>query len=126
MEPSTAVRQAEVAAAKTMIERAHDDLDLWPERLIAHLLALRLLSSRIIAYPFVTRTQYPGIRLSRLGDGRAMVGSGQVRGTARLEPEVGFRQSEPPSINHRIAGDDQRCGGRDLAHPRGVSPWRDQ
>ena len=35
MEPSTAVRQAEVAAAKTMIERAHDDLDLWPERLIA-------------------------------------------------------------------------------------------
>ena len=35
VEPSTAVRQAEVAAAKTMIERAHDDLDLWPERLIA-------------------------------------------------------------------------------------------
>jgi predicted transcriptional regulator len=28
VEPSTAVRQAEVAAAKTMIERAHDDLDL--------------------------------------------------------------------------------------------------
>ena len=35
VEPSTAVRQAEVAAAKTMIERAHDELDLWPERLIA-------------------------------------------------------------------------------------------
>ena len=34
MEPSTAVRQAEVAAAKAMIERAHDDLDLCPERLI--------------------------------------------------------------------------------------------
>ena len=35
VEPSTAVRQAEVTAAKTMIERAHDDLDLWPVRLIA-------------------------------------------------------------------------------------------
>src|SRR5215468_11735540 len=35
VEPSTAVRQAEVTAAKTMIERAHDRLDLWPERLIA-------------------------------------------------------------------------------------------
>jgi transposase len=35
VEPSTAVRQAEVTAAKTMIERAHDNLDLWPERLIA-------------------------------------------------------------------------------------------
>ena len=35
VEPSTAVRQAEVAAAKTMIERAHDDLDLWPQWLIA-------------------------------------------------------------------------------------------
>jgi hypothetical protein len=31
MEASTAVRQAEVTAAKTMIERAHDRLDLWPE-----------------------------------------------------------------------------------------------
>ena len=35
VEPSTAVRQTELAAAKTMIERVHDDLDLWPERLIA-------------------------------------------------------------------------------------------
>ena len=35
VEPSTAVRQAEVTAAKTMIERTHDDLGLWPERLIA-------------------------------------------------------------------------------------------
>jgi IS5 family transposase len=35
VEPSTAVRQAELAAAETMIERVHDDLDLWPERLIA-------------------------------------------------------------------------------------------
>src|SRR5262249_45059076 len=35
VEPSTAVRHTEVAAAKTMIERAHDYLDLWPERLIA-------------------------------------------------------------------------------------------
>ena len=35
VEPSTAVRQAEVTAAKTMIERVHDGLDLWPERLIA-------------------------------------------------------------------------------------------
>lgn len=35
VEPSTAVRQAEVTAAKTMIERSHDDLNLWPERLIA-------------------------------------------------------------------------------------------
>jgi hypothetical protein len=32
---STAVRQAEVTAAKRMIERAYDHLDLWPERLIA-------------------------------------------------------------------------------------------
>ena len=30
-----AVRHTEVTAAKTMIERAHDRLDLWPERLIA-------------------------------------------------------------------------------------------
>jgi hypothetical protein len=35
VEPSTAVRQAEVTAAKAMIERACDRLDLWPERLIA-------------------------------------------------------------------------------------------
>ncbi len=35
VEPSTAVRQAEMTAAKTMIERAHEKLDLWPERLIA-------------------------------------------------------------------------------------------
>lgn len=35
VEPSTAVRQAEVTAAKTMIGRTHDRLGLWPERLIA-------------------------------------------------------------------------------------------
>ena len=35
VEPSTAVRQAEVTAAKTMIERAHDRFALWPERLVA-------------------------------------------------------------------------------------------
>ena len=35
VEPSTAVRQAEVTAAKTMIKRTHDRFDLWPERLIA-------------------------------------------------------------------------------------------
>ena len=35
VEPSTAVRQAEVTAAKTMIERTHDRFDLWPEWLIA-------------------------------------------------------------------------------------------
>ncbi len=35
VEPSTAVRQAEVGAARTMIARVHDDLGLWPERLIA-------------------------------------------------------------------------------------------
>ena len=35
VEATTAVRQAEVGAAKAMIERAHDDLGLWPERLIA-------------------------------------------------------------------------------------------
>jgi len=34
VEASTAVRQAEVTAAKTMIERTHDCFDLWPERLI--------------------------------------------------------------------------------------------
>src|SRR5215831_5348730 len=32
VEPSTAVRQAEVTAAKTMIERTHDRFELWPER----------------------------------------------------------------------------------------------
>ena len=35
VEPSTAVRQAEVAAAKTMIERTRERFDLWPERLAA-------------------------------------------------------------------------------------------
>ena len=35
MEASTAVRQAEATAARRMIERDHDRLDLWPERLIA-------------------------------------------------------------------------------------------
>ncbi|WP_131113818.1 transposase [Lichenihabitans psoromatis] len=35
VEPSTAVRQAEVTAARTMIERAYDRLALWPQRLIA-------------------------------------------------------------------------------------------
>ena len=35
VEPSTAVRQAEVTAAKTMIERAHDRFALRPERLVA-------------------------------------------------------------------------------------------
>jgi hypothetical protein len=35
IEASTAVRQAEVTAAKRMIERVHNDLDLWPRKLIA-------------------------------------------------------------------------------------------
>jgi len=35
VEPSTAVRQAEVTAARTMLDRTHDRFDLWPERLIA-------------------------------------------------------------------------------------------
>src|SRR5215208_6254298 len=35
VEASTAVRQAELNAAKRMIERAHDDLGLWPRKLIA-------------------------------------------------------------------------------------------
>jgi transposase len=35
VEPSTAVRQGEVAAAKTMIERTRERFDLWPERLAA-------------------------------------------------------------------------------------------
>ena len=35
VEPSTAVRQAEVAAAKTMIERTRERFDLWPKRLAA-------------------------------------------------------------------------------------------
>ena len=35
VEPMTAVRQAEVTAAKTMIESAHDRFALWPERLVA-------------------------------------------------------------------------------------------
>ena len=34
VEASTAVRQAEVTAAKRMIERAYDDLGLWPRKLI--------------------------------------------------------------------------------------------
>ena len=35
MEASTAIRQAEVTAAKRMLERTQDRLGLWPERLIA-------------------------------------------------------------------------------------------
>ena len=35
VEPSTAVRQAEVTAARTMIERVKERHDLWPERLAA-------------------------------------------------------------------------------------------
>jgi Transposase DDE domain len=35
VEPSTAVRQAEVTAAKTMIDRTRERFELWPERLIA-------------------------------------------------------------------------------------------
>jgi hypothetical protein len=35
VEPSTAVRQGELAAARTMLERAQDRFDLWPERLTA-------------------------------------------------------------------------------------------
>ncbi|MNV61777.1 hypothetical protein D3C71_1543010 [compost metagenome] len=35
VEPSTAVRQAEVTAARTMIERAREHHDLWPARLTA-------------------------------------------------------------------------------------------
>ena len=35
VEASTAVRQAELTAAKRMIERAHEDLGLWPRKLIA-------------------------------------------------------------------------------------------
>src|SRR3546814_9443461 len=35
VERSTAVRQAEVTAARTMLDRTHDRFDLWPERLIA-------------------------------------------------------------------------------------------
>src|SRR5215472_13113088 len=38
----------------------------------------------------------------------------QVRRTTRLEPGVGFHQSELPSdkSSHRGSADDQRCGGR--------------
>jgi transposase len=35
VEPSTAVRQGELAACRTMIERANDDFGLYPERLTA-------------------------------------------------------------------------------------------
>ena len=35
VEPSTAVRQGELAASRTMIERTQDRLGLWPERLTA-------------------------------------------------------------------------------------------
>ena len=35
VEPSTAVRQGELAATRTMIERTQDRLGLWPERLTA-------------------------------------------------------------------------------------------
>ncbi len=35
VEASTAVRQAEVTAAKRMIERVSDDLGIWPRKLIA-------------------------------------------------------------------------------------------
>ena len=35
VEPSTAVRQGELAATCTMIERTQERLDLWPERLTA-------------------------------------------------------------------------------------------
>jgi hypothetical protein len=35
VEPSTAVRQAEATAARTMIERVNERHDLWPERLAA-------------------------------------------------------------------------------------------
>ncbi len=35
VEATTAVRQAEVTAAKRMIERAHDRFGLWPEKLTA-------------------------------------------------------------------------------------------
>ncbi len=35
VEPSTAVRQGELAACRTMIERANERLGLWPERLAA-------------------------------------------------------------------------------------------
>ena len=35
VEASTAVRQAELTAAKRMIERAQDDLGLWPGKLVA-------------------------------------------------------------------------------------------
>ncbi|SEE65841.1 transposase, IS4 family [Rhizobiales bacterium GAS188] len=35
VEATTAVRQAEITAAKRMIERVHDDLGLWPRKLIA-------------------------------------------------------------------------------------------
>jgi len=34
VEASTAVRQAEVTAARRMIERVHDDLGIWPRKLI--------------------------------------------------------------------------------------------
>ena len=35
VEPSTAVRQGELAACRTMVERVKDSLGLWPERLAA-------------------------------------------------------------------------------------------
>jgi transposase len=35
VEATTAIRQAEVGASRTMIERAHDRFGLWPERLAA-------------------------------------------------------------------------------------------
>ena len=55
VEASTAVRQAELTAAKRMIERAHDDLGLWPRKLIAD---TGYGSAEMLAW-LVPRTRHP-------------------------------------------------------------------
>jgi hypothetical protein len=61
VEASTAVRQAEVTAAKRMIERAHDDLGLWPRKLIGD---TGYGSAEMLAWLVHERDIHPHIRSS--------------------------------------------------------------
>ncbi len=74
VEPSTAVRQAEVTAAKTMIERTHDRFELWPERLIAELPELGSLDRRRIA---ALVGLAPWTRQSGQWRGKSLIGGGR-------------------------------------------------
>ena len=110
VEPTTAVRQAEVAAAKTMIERTRERFELWPTRLAAdtgygsaEMLAWLVHDQGIAAHPVFDRSRRTDGTFSRSdftydyksNNYRCLGGATLVtRGTVGGDNEIRYRASK--------------------------------